>query len=105
MVLLAQGRYEEALSHADAALSIERSSLFLRSHRVQVLHFSRRIDEAVAESRDFLDEHPDFAMGMLNYGAALLDLGKAEEALPVLERAFNKTSMPATLPCNCPCAL
>ncbi len=98
VVLLAQERYEEALFHADAALSIEHSSLFLRSHRVQVLHFSRRIDEAVAESRDFLDEHPDFAMGMLNYGAALLDLGRAEEALPVLERAFDKTSMPGTLP-------
>ena len=98
VVLLAQGRYEEALSHADAALSIDHSSLFLRSHRVQVLHFSRRIDEAVAESGDFLDEHPDFAMGMLNYGAALLDLGRAEEALPVLERAFNKTSMPGALP-------
>ena len=96
-MLLAQRRYDEALVHADAALAIDHSSLFLRSHRVQVLHFSRRIEEAVAESRDFLDEHPDFAMGLLNYGAALLDLGRAEEALPVLERLFHKTSMTAAL--------
>ncbi len=96
-VLLSQQRYGEALAHADAALALDHSSLFLRSHRVQVLHFSRRIEQAVAESRDFLDEHPDFAMGLLNYGAALLDLGRAEEALPVLERLYQKTSMPAAL--------
>jgi TolB-like protein len=96
-VLLSQRRFDEALVHADAALAIDHSSLFLRSHRVQVLHFSRRIEEAVAKSRDFLDEHPDFAMGLLNYGAALLDLVKAEEALPVIERLFHKTSMPAAL--------
>ncbi|HZY72487.1 MAG TPA: winged helix-turn-helix domain-containing protein [Edaphobacter sp.] len=97
VVLLAQKKYDEALLHANKALSIEHSSLFLRSHRVQVLHFARRIDEAVAESIDFLDEHPDFAMGLLNYGAALLDLGRAAEALPVVERLFSKTSMPAAL--------
>jgi DNA-binding winged helix-turn-helix (wHTH) protein len=96
-VLLSQQKYDEALVHADAALALDHSSLFLRSHRVQVLHFSRRIEEAVVESRDFLDEHPDFAMGLLNYGAALLDLGRAAEALPVLERLYQKTSMPAAL--------
>lgn len=96
-MLLAQRSYDEALVHADAALAIDHSSLFLRSHRVQVLHFSRKIEEAVAESQDFLDEHPDFAMGLLNYGAALLDQGRAKEALPVLERLFHKTSMPAAL--------
>jgi TolB-like protein/Tfp pilus assembly protein PilF len=96
-MLLAQKRYDEALLHANRALSMDHSSLFLRSHRVQCLHFSRRIDEAVAESRDFLDEHPDFAMGMLNYGAALLDLGRAAEALSVVERLFSKTFMPAAL--------
>ena len=96
-VLLAQKRYDEALLHANKALSIDHSSLFLRSHRVQCLLFSRRIDEAAAESRDFLDEHPDFALGLLNYGAALLDLGRAAEALPVVERLFSKTFMPAAL--------
>ena len=97
VVMLAQKKYDEALFHANKALSIEHASLFLRSHRVQVLHFAGRVEEALTESRDFLDEHPDFTMGLLNYGAALLDLGRAAEALPVLERLLSKAVIPAAL--------
>lgn len=51
MVLLAQGRYKEALQHIDAALAIEHSSLFLRSHRAQVLLFARRYKSRFRKAR------------------------------------------------------
>lgn len=98
MILLVQGRYEEALQHIDAALAIEHSSLFLRSHRAQVLLFARRYEESIHESEDFLTEHSGFAMGLLNYGAALMLAGRSRDAVPVLERAYAMSPIPAVLP-------
>ncbi len=98
MVLLAQGRYEEALQRIDAALAIEHSSLFLRSHRAQVLLFARRYEESIHESEDFLTEHSGFAMGLLNYGAALMLAGRSRDAVPALERAYAMSPIPAVLP-------
>ena len=88
MVLLAQGRYEEALHHIDAALAMEHSSLFLRSHRAQVLLFARRYEESIQESEDFITDHSGFAMGLLNYGAALMLAGRPRESVPALDRAY-----------------
>jgi TolB-like protein len=96
-VLLAQGRYDEALFHSDLALSMDHSSLFLRSHRAQILLFARRYDESLQESEDILEENAEFAMGLLHYGAALVELGRAAEAVPVLERAFASSAIPVAL--------
>jgi TolB-like protein/Flp pilus assembly protein TadD len=98
MILLAQGRYEKALQHIDAALAIEHSSLFLRSHRAQVMLFARRYEESIQESEDFLTEHSGFAMGLLNYGAALMLAGRPRDAVPALERAYAMSPIPAILP-------
>jgi TolB-like protein len=98
MILLAQGRYEEALHHIDAAVAIDHSSLFLRSHRAQVLLFARRYKESIRESEDFLTDHSGFAMGLLNYGAALMLAGRPRESVPTLERAYAMSPIPAVLP-------
>ena len=98
MVLLAQGRYEEALHHVDAALAMEHSSLFLRSHRAQVLLFARRYAESIQESEDFITDHSGFAMGLLNYGAALMLAGRPRESVPALDRAYAMSPIPAVLP-------
>jgi TolB-like protein/Tfp pilus assembly protein PilF len=97
IVLLFQGKYDEALRHIDRALSIDPSSLFLRSQRAQILLFARRFAECIQESEDLLEQSPDFAMGLMNYGAALLDSGKPAEAIPALQRAFAKTPLPTAL--------
>lgn len=96
-VLLAQGQYEKSLKHIDAALAIDHSSLFLRSHRAQILLFARRYEESIRESEDLLEENPQFAVGLLNYGAALLDLGRLEEALNALDRAFASSPISVAL--------
>ncbi len=96
-VLLARGRYDEALSHINVALSMDHSSLFLRSHRAQILLFARRYEESLQESQDILEENSEFAMGLLHYGAALVELGRAAEAVPVLERAFARAAIPVAL--------
>jgi TolB-like protein len=98
MILLAQGRYEEALNHIDAALAMEHSSLFLRSHRAQVLLFARRYEESIRESEDFLTDHSGFPMGLLNYGAALMLAGRPRDSVPTLERAYAISPIPALLP-------
>ena len=53
MVLLAQGRYEEALQHIDGALAIEHSSRFCEAIEHQLLLFARRYEESIHESEDF----------------------------------------------------
>jgi tetratricopeptide (TPR) repeat protein len=97
IVMLIEGKYDEALHHIDLALSIDPSSLFLRSHRAQILLFARRFEESVRESEDLLEQNPDFAMGLMSYGIALVESGRPTEALHVLERAFEKAPLPTAL--------
>ncbi len=92
-VLLNWGRFEEAVRHADAALAIEPSSLVLWSHRAQILLFGRRFDDCLRESERLLEQFPDFAMGHVNYGAALIEAGRPAEALPHFEATFASTGM------------
>ncbi len=92
-VLLNWGRFEEALRHADAALAIEPTSLVLWSHRAQILLFGRRFDDCLHESERLLEQFPDFAMGHVNYGAALIEAGRPAEALPHFEATFASTGM------------
>jgi TolB-like protein len=97
VVLLAQGKYDEALQHIDLALAIDHSSLFLRSHRAQILLFARRLDESIRESQDLLEENSEFAVGLMHYGVALVGCGRAGEALPILTRAFDISPLPILL--------
>jgi TolB-like protein len=92
-VLLNWGRFDEALRHADAALAIEPTSLVLWSHRAQILLFGRRFDDCLHESERLLEQFPDFAMGHVNYGAALIEAGRPAEALPHFEATFANTGM------------
>ncbi|MEI9977619.1 MAG: winged helix-turn-helix domain-containing protein [Edaphobacter sp.] len=92
-VLLNWGRFDEALRHADAALAIEPTSLVLWSHRAQILLFGRRFDDCLHESERLLEQFPGFAMGHVNYGAALIEAGRPAEALPHFEATFADTGM------------
>lgn len=92
-VLLNWGRFDEALRHADLALAVDPTSLVLWSHRAQILLFARRFDECLHEIERLLEQFPDFAMGHVNYGAALIEAGRPAEALPHFEAAFANTGM------------
>ncbi len=96
-VLVARRRFEEASRHIDAALAIDHSSRFLRSHRIQILLFSGQFEQAAWESEDILNDQPEFTMGLINYGAALLGLERPAEALGRFERAFAGSSHPMSL--------
>lgn len=97
MTLLAQSRHDEALQHLDHALSIEPSSLFLRSERAQILLFARRTDESLHESEDLLEGNSEFALGQIVYGAALLSAMKYAEALDAFKRAYASIPLPLAL--------
>ncbi len=96
-VLLNWGRFDEALRHADAALALDPTSLVLWSHRAQILLFGRRFDECLYESERLLEQFPGFAMGHVNYGAALIESGRPAEALPHFEAVFANTGMVVAL--------
>ncbi len=96
-MLVARRRFEEASRHIDAALAIDHSSRFLRSHRIQILLFSGQFEQAAWESEDILNDQPEFTMGLINYGAALLGLERPAEALGRFERAFAGSSHPIVL--------
>ncbi|QOY85874.1 winged helix-turn-helix domain-containing protein [Paludibaculum fermentans] len=97
MVLLAEGRHQEALQHVDRALAIEPSSLFLRSERAQILLFANRSAESLRESEDLLEGNSEFALGLLVYAAALLAVERYADALAALERAYAATPLPIAL--------
>lgn len=97
MVLLSEGRHQEALQHVDRALSIEPSSLFLRSERAQILLFAHRSADSLRESEDLLEGNSEFALGLLVYGAALLSVERYADALAALERAYTATPLPLAL--------
>lgn len=97
MVLLAEGRHAEALQHVDRALSIEPSSLFLRSERAQILLFAHRGVESLRESEVLLEGNSEFALGLLVYGATLLSVERYADALAALERAYTVTPLPLAL--------
>ena len=97
VVLLYQGEYAPALDRANAALDADPSSLFFRSFRVQALQFARRFDEALVEGKDILEANPQNAFALLNYGTTLFNVGRVEEALPVLERFHAILKSPMAL--------
>ncbi len=93
-VHLHRRQYDQAIQHIDAARSIEHSSLFFRSYRTQVLIFARRFAEALRESEEVREENQQFAMGLMQHGAALLALHRAAEALPFLQQSHAVLPLP-----------
>ncbi len=80
-VLLHMGRFDEALRHADAARSIDPSSLLHWSYRAQVLVFARRYAECLHETERLLEQNPEFAISIVNHAAALIETGRYHEAI------------------------
>ena len=80
------------------AINLDPLSLVINASLAWGYHFARRYEESIQESEDFITDHSGFAMGLLNYGAALMLAGRPRESVPALERAYAMSPIPAVLP-------
>ncbi len=91
-VLLHVGRFDEALRHADAARSIDPSSLLQWSYRAQVLVFARRYADCLHETERLLELNPEFAISIVNHAVALSETGRYHEAISYFDPLIEATN-------------
>ena len=87
MFLAALGRSDEALSHIRKARELDPLSLIINTAVARILHFSRRFEEAIEQSRRTLELNPQFALGYFDIGVAYAKLGKVEESTAAFKKA------------------
>ncbi|HYE99254.1 MAG TPA: tetratricopeptide repeat protein [Planctomycetota bacterium] len=83
-----EGRLDEAIALYRASIEAEPSA---EAHTFLGWAYSHqnRYDEAIAECRKAIATDPDFGNPYNDIGAYLLELGKADEAIPWLEKALE----------------
>ena len=86
--LLCQGRTEEALAWSRRAQQLDPLGVTGVSNGWILFH-ARRYDEAMRELRSVLAVHPDYATARWFLGFVLIASGRAQEAIPVLEKTVS----------------
>ncbi|MBV1858550.1 MAG: tetratricopeptide repeat protein [Nannocystaceae bacterium] len=112
-VLFFEERYAEAAEEFTAAADIFLASnpehpqaVVCHVNVAMALEYQKRFDEAetmyrasLVEAEGILQpEHPTFSLALFNLGAMLSDLGRGEEALPLVERAWLARKQPGVAP-------
>jgi TolB-like protein/Tfp pilus assembly protein PilF len=96
-LLMALGRVEESLHESEHALQTDPLEPSLRTHLGWHLYYAREFGTAVKELRHALEMEPHFRPAQDLLGLALLEIGQADEAIEVLERASSYHQTPETL--------
>jgi protein O-mannosyl-transferase len=81
------GRFTEALSHLDSALTIDPELAVAHNNRGQALYGLGRFDEAMAEFQKAIDLKKDFAEAYRNIGGVYGSLKQYKKALDYLNEA------------------
>ena len=87
MVLLPQGRFDEALDATRRALRLDPLSLSARATLTVGLLYARRFEEAVHAARETLELEPRFAVAHFFHAQALAALGDVAAAAGAAEQA------------------
>ena len=87
--LVPLGRFAEARQALDRAQELDPLSLSIIVSVAAVDYYERRYANAVAASHDVIRLDPSFAMGHYFLGLALVQEGRAHEAVAALERAAD----------------
>jgi TolB-like protein/Flp pilus assembly protein TadD len=90
-LLLAEGRYEEALAESHHLLEIDPDTVLFKAVRAEILYYARRYDEAVEEASGVLRLHPDFVLASYWLGCAYREKKMYPEAIATFERARKMT--------------
>ena len=77
----------EALAQIRKARELDPLSLIINTAMARILHFARRFDEAIEQSRRTLELNPQFALGYFDIGVSYAKLGKVEESAAAFKKA------------------
>ena len=88
------GNVEEAIAFAERAVESHSSDASLRAIHAEALKESGQVTEAVAALASIEEIDPDWPNLHLRMGNWLIEAGRVEEAVPVLQTAVEKGSSP-----------
>ena len=81
------GRHREAAGVWRRAVELEPANTDLRHGLLRSLHAAGLHEESIRVGEALLEQRPDSAIGPYYWGAALLALGRVDEAIPLLEES------------------
>ena len=87
MLLMAQSRFDEAVTAYDRAVELDPTSLLFRTKRSTIMAHAGRREEALAELSSLTREHGSYALAWRESGFLALGEGRIEDALTGLETA------------------
>ena len=87
LLLMAQGRHEEALAEIERARTLDPLSPVIDSSRIQAYYFARHYDRAIDEARKALEVEPGMLFIYYHLGQSLLQKGNFADAIAVLNKA------------------
>ena len=92
--LVSQGRFDEALTEARRAHTLDPLAFILSTTVGDVLYFARRYDEAIAQLRATVEMEPNFQPAHSDLGRALAQRGDYDEAIQEFQAATRFTGHP-----------
>jgi non-specific serine/threonine protein kinase len=95
-LLAVLGRYDEAVREAGEGKKLDPYSPMSAMNYGRALYYARRSDEAAARFRELLAENPDYGPYLHMMGLVLLQQGRIDEAITVLEKLHSTNPLPAT---------
>lgn len=81
--------FEEGMSYANVALSIDRREYFARFAKGRLFTMVGQHQDAIHELTQSINTNPSFAFGQFGLGATYVFAGDGENALPPIERAMR----------------
>ncbi len=90
-LLMAEGRYEEALAETRQALELEPALPIFRVVKAEILYHARRYDQAIEETTAVIKSHPEFVFAYYWLGCAYQAKKMYPEAIATFERARKMT--------------
>jgi len=87
LYLNAVGRTPDALDQLSQSKRLDPVSPAIHTAIAEAYYFDRHYDEAIQEAQKSLDIDPNFALGYLNVGRALEQLGRYDEAIAAFEKS------------------
>jgi tetratricopeptide (TPR) repeat protein len=85
-LLVALGRFDEAIANAERARELDPLSLIVRSQFGSIYFFAHRFDDSIAASRGALEVDPNFIVGRRNLGLAYAQKRKLDQAISEFQR-------------------
>lgn len=87
LFLAVSGRFDEAISEAEKAQSLDPLSLMINAAVGTIFWLARQDDNALEQFQKALEMDPDFQLALLYSGCAYGSSGRYEEAIASLEKA------------------